>query len=1172
LSGLLGRVVSQEVLEQGVARVRSALASPSSDRPPLFTGLHGSTPSLLIASWFAAERRTAMLVTPSRESALRLADDLEAWLGEDDVVYLPQQEIPVFDRNAPDPELVGATIHGLDRLAVGRPALAVTSLYGLRQRGIAPDRLAGQALVLEIGVRIEREALGERLTAMGYQGVGAVGRTGDFAVRGSLVDVAAPGNPPVRIEFFDDEIVSLRSFSVTDQRSTGAVETLRILPVSHLILDDDGEIEALAALEQAAAEGLIEGDDQVDLEARIEERLHGGGMESFLPIYGPTTLSEAYLPADAPLIWFDPVGLVEQGGLLDEELDGLRDSRLRHDPWLPERVDLVADVAELAFPDRPSLWLTDAWIDDAEADTWLGLKPSPSAVCDARRTALRGGDVAVLGRTLADLEAEGYRTSILCDNTGQATRLGELLMEQDGPVPSILPTVGRLAEGFVWPEMKLVVVTDHEFFERYQRPTRTRFRGEAVVKDSGNLRPGEFVVHVEYGIGRYRGLRRIAVEGSDRECLLLDFAEDNKVYVPVENIELVERYSNDAAAAPELSRLGTASWARVTKKARKAVQAMAAELIELYAARQSEPGHAFPPDGDLMRSLEESFIHDETADQLTSIADVKKDMEAPSPMDRLVCGDVGYGKTEVAMRAAFKAVEAGKQVAVLCPTTLLAHQHQETFSERFRDFPASVDVMSRFKSAKESKAINARTASGELDVLIGTHRLLSRDVKFKKLGLLIIDEEHRFGVRHKERLKQLRKEVDVLTLSATPIPRTLYLSLMGARDMSLINTPPRDRLPIQTELCAFSEEVLKEAILRELHRGGQVFFVHNRVETIQGMAATLKKLLPNIRVCVAHGQMKEDELEKVMRGFLAHDYDVLVTTTIIESGLDMPRVNTIIIDRADRFGLAQLYQIRGRVGRSSQRAFAYLTTPPGEVLTPDARRRLAALQEFQALGSGYHIAMRDLEIRGAGNILGQQQHGHLEAIGFDLYCRLLDEAIRDIKGGGASALLDVKVDLRLPAYLPDDYVNDPETKMELYRRLARVREERAFAWLRDEIQDRFGLMPEPVGNLLDISRIRLLAARNGVEEVRAGRAGLSFFFAGGREPSPTIIRGLMGTGPKGLQFKAVDQFVMKVPVDRDQLGAAAFSVLDLVDRLRSEAGAPSSSSTGPGDSSRKEKS
>ncbi|HPF35853.1 MAG TPA: transcription-repair coupling factor [Candidatus Krumholzibacteria bacterium] len=1170
-AGLLGRLLPREAPAEGVAALASALERRPGQDPVLLSGLHGSSPSLLLASWFQAHRRTLLAVAPTRDAALRLADDLEAWLGADAVVYLPQPEVLAFDRNSPDPDLTGALLAGLRRLRDPEPALAVTSLAALRHRVLAPARLASASFTLTVDQRVDREALGERLTALGYQPVGTVARTGDFAVRGSLVDLHPPGSPAVRVEFFDDEIVSLRTFSASDQRTTGRLERVEVLPVSHLILDDDGVLEALGRVEAAAAAGEIDGDDRVDLEARIEERLHGGGLEAFLPLYGPTALLSDHLPAGAPVVWVDPARLSEQSDLLDEEAPRMRAARLHHDAWLPDVEELVAGRDALDFADRPTAWLTGAWIAGDAASAWLDRTPAAEMNQGTSRPGLSGGDVAELGRRLADWEERGLRAAVLCDNRGQAARLGDLLMEQDGPVPSGLPVVGRLSEGFVWPAAGVALVTDHEFFERYQRPTRSRFRGEAVVKDSGNLQPGEHVVHVEYGIGRYRGLRRIAVEGTERECLLIDFADDDKVYVPVENIDLVERYSSDRSAAPELSRLGTASWARVTKKARKAIQAMAAELLELYAARESRPGYAFPDDGDLMRSLEESFIHQETKDQLSAIADVKKDMEKSRPMDRLVCGDVGYGKTEVAMRAAFKAVEAGKQVAVLCPTTLLAHQHAETFGERFRDFPAKVEVLSRFRSPQQSREIMRKVRDKEIDVLIGTHRLLSRDVKFGDLGLLVIDEEHRFGVRHKERLKQLRKEVDVMTLSATPIPRTLYLSLMGARDMSLINTPPRDRLPIHTELCAWDEELLREAILRELHRGGQVFFVHNRVETIQGVAATIAGLLPNIRVAVAHGQMKEEELEKVMGRFLAQEADVLVTTTIIESGLDMPRVNTIIIDRADRFGLAQLYQIRGRVGRSNQRAFAYLMTPPGEALTPDARRRLSALQEFQALGSGYHIAMRDLEIRGAGNILGQQQHGHLEAIGFDLYCRLLDEAVRELKGGGASALLDVRVDLRLPAFLPDDYIADPETKMDLYRRLARVREERAFAWLRDEIQDRFGPLPEPVKNLLDISRIRLLAARNGVEEVRAGRRGLSLFFAGGREPTPHIIRGLMGTGPKGLQFKAVDQFVMQIPAGRDQLGAAAFAVLDLLDRLAEDSAPVPAGRAGGTDATPKEK-
>ncbi len=1154
MSGLLGRLIPEEVLSGGVARVESALeqAVGSVDEIPVLAGLHGAAASLLLAAWHRRSGRTALIVTPEREEALRLADDLDSWLGTGRVIYLPQQDVLAFDRNSPDPELVGAFIQGLDRLREDEPQLAVTSLSGLQQRVITPARLADACFTMAVGDRFPREELCERLNTLGYAAVGMVSRTGEFAQRGSLIDLYAPGVYPLRIEFFDDEIVSMRTFDAGTQRSVDKLDAARILPVSHLILDDDAILEALARVETAGLEGELEPDEREDLEARIEERVHSAGLEAFLPLFGPTALLTDHLPDGACLFWTEPSGMSERFAALEEEVPHMRETRLRHDPWLPDSQELVASRGELAALTAPQVHLTGAWLADDPAAVWPARPGREAHAFTTRRPGLQGGDVAELARALAGFAASGYAAAVLCDNQGQASRLTELLLEQDGDAPAVLPVVGHLSEGFVWPDMSLALITDHEFFDRYHRPSRARFRGAAVVVDSGNLQPGEHVVHIDYGIGLYRGLRRITVESAERECLLLEFAAGDKVYVPVEKIDTVERYSSDREATPELSRLGTASWARVTKRARKAIQAMAAELLQLYAERESRPGLAFPPDGDLLRSLEESFIYEETPDQLTAITAVKRDMEAARPMDRLVCGDVGYGKTEVAMRAAFKAVESGRQVVLLCPTTLLAHQHGETFAERFRDFPASVAVLSRFQSASEQREIARRAREGDVNVMIGTHRLLSRDVRFKSLGLVVVDEEHRFGVRHKERLKQLRKEVDVLTLSATPIPRTLYLSLMGARDMSLITTPPRDRLPIHTEICAFSETILSEAILRELHRGGQVFFVHNRVETILGMAAVLRKLLPKTRICVAHGQMPEKELERVMVAFLAHEYDVLVTTSIIESGLDMPRVNTIIIDRADRFGLAQLYQIRGRVGRSSQRAFAYLMTPPGETITPEARRRLSALQEFQALGSGYHIAMRDLEIRGAGNILGQEQHGHLEAIGFDLYCRLLDEAVAELKGGGGAKAADVRVDLKSPAYLPGAYVAEPEQKMDIYRRLARLSDETRVDRLGEEIQDRYGPLPPQVSNLLDLTRIRILAVQNGVEEVRAGRTGLSFFFTGGREPSPFIIHGLMGTGPRGLTFKAVDQLEMKVPVARDVAAAAAFSVLDLVDRLRIE--------------------
>ena len=1165
MNGLLGRLVPEEVLAGGVATVTSALERVAADprHPPVVSGLVGAADALLLAAWFRRAGRPALVVAPTRDAALRLADDLEAWLGHESVVYLPQQEVMVFDRNSPAPELVGGMLSGLDRLRRDGPLLAVTSLYGLRQRVIHPDRLAASVIEVARGDRRDRDEFCEALARRGYTATGMVARTGDFARRGGLIDVFAPGELPLRLEFFDDEIVSLRHFDADSQRSRGECERARMLPVSHLILDDDAELAALGRVEEAALAGEMTADERADLDARIEERVHSAGLEAFLPLFGRTSALTDHLPADCAIFWSDPVQLGAQRELQDDETPRVREARLRHDPWLPEIEELLLAEADLAALDRPQVLLAPSWIaGDAEA-RWLGREAGPVTACGTRSPGVKGGDVGRLRDALLELEGQGQRVALLCANRGQADRLGELIDEAGEPPPMTVPAVGYVSGGFLWPDAGIACITEHEFFERYRRPVRPRFRGAGVVKDTGTLHPGEYVVHIEYGIALYRGLRRIPVEGSERECLLLEYAGDDRVYVPVEKIDLVERYSTDRDARPELSRLGGRAWARVTSKARKAIRAMAAELIDLYASRQVRSGHAFPPDGPLHRALAESFLFEETPDQRKAIAEVARDMESERPMDRLICGDVGYGKTEVAMRAAFKAVTEGRQVAVLCPTTLLASQHGATFAERFRDFPVRVRTLSRFLSPRDQKALLKQAAAGEVDVLIGTHRLFSRDVKLANLGLLVVDEEHRFGVRHKERIKELRSQVDVLTLSATPIPRTLYLALMGARDMSLINTPPRDRLPIQTELCAFSEEVLREAVMRELHRGGQVFFVHNRIETIEGMAALVRKLLPNVRVCVAHGRLKEDELEKVMGGFLEQEYDVLVTTVIIESGLDMPRVNTIIIDRADRFGLAQLYQLRGRVGRSNQRAFAYLMTPPGEALTLDARRRLAALEEFQALGSGYHIAMRDLEIRGAGNLLGEEQHGHMEAIGFDLYCRLLEEAAAEIRGGVAAARLDVKVDLRLPAFLPDEYIGDPEQKMYLYQRLSRLRDDPSFGRLREEIHDRYGPLPGPVENLVAVYRIRLLASRNGVAEIRAGAKNLSFFFAGGQEPPAPIIRGLMGTGPKGLMFKAVDQLIMMVPAGREDLPAAAFAMLDLLDRLREREAAGEAGAAAP---------
>ncbi|MBM4129599.1 transcription-repair coupling factor, partial [bacterium] len=1107
-AALLDRVAG-EGLEQAVTRLRAALKAPG-EGPLLVTGLRGGAPGLLLAAWHAASGRPALIVTPDREGADRLADDLVVWLGAGSVSHLPQPEVLAFDRNSPDAATAGDFLAGLHQLRTCPGQLAVTSLTALRQRVLAPGTLERATLRLRAGQRLDPDALCADLARAGYRPAGMVAKTGDFARRGGLLDVFAPGDRPLRIEFFDEEIVSLRLFEVESQRTVERTEEAVIVPVSHLWLDEDAVLACLERAEAALAAPGAGGDVDAleDLQRRLEDRLADDGIESYLPWTGPTATVIDYLAEGTTIFWCDPVRLNEQSDLLDAELPRLREGRAEREPALPAIAELVEPRARLAVPRLRHVHLAEAWIAGDEAALWLGAPPR--AVVDFPTTSqqLRGGDIGALGAELAAREAAGDAVLLLCDNRGQAERLADLLDETSATPPAVRPLVGGISAGFAWPGARLCCLTDHEFFERYRRPVRVRHRSSGVVKERASLRPGELVVHLEYGIARYQGLRVITVENVERECLLLEYAEDGKVYVPVENIDQVERYSSDQGANPPLARLGSGSWLKVKGKARKAIRAMAAELIELYAARRARPGIAFPADGHLQRALEDSFLWDETPDQLTAIGEVKRDMESPEPMDRLVCGDVGFGKTEVAIRAAFKAVAAGKQVAVLCPTTLLAAQHGETFGERFRDFPVRVAVLNRYRTPAEQKQVLAQLAAGRLDVLIGTHRLLSRDVKFADLGLLVIDEEQRFGVRHKERLKEMKRQVDAITLSATPIPRTLYLALMGARDMSLINTPPRDRLPIHTELCAFDKKILVEAILRELHRGGQVFFVHNRVQTIEGMAQLIRELLGNVRVGWAHGQMQEDRLEEIMTRFLGHELDVLVATAIIESGLDMPRVNTIIIDRADRFGLAQLYQLRGRVGRSNHRAFAYLMTPPGERLTAEARRRLAALEEFQALGSGYHIAMRDLEIRGAGNLLGEEQHGHMEAIGFDLYCRLLEETVAELQGGGGVAPLDVKIELRVAAYLPDDYVGDPQHKMDLYRRLARLRRTEACHRLREEFRDRYGPPPAPVDNLLAIQRLRIRAGRLGIVEVRGGRQGCDFFFAGGREPAPPIIQGL----------------------------------------------------------------
>jgi len=750
--------------------------------------------------------------------------------------------------------------------------------------------------------------------------------------------------------------------------------------------------------------------------------------------------------------------------------------------------------------------------------------PPPRVVrCEVHATTPYAGNIAELQKDLDRRVKQHQRVHIVCDNEGQSERLREILEDVADVVDF---PVGELRAGFVLPTAGaagIVVLTDREIFHRFhKRQRRRKYRIAQGASAYADLQPGDFVVHVNYGISRYLGIKTIVVEGSEMDCLELLFADGDKIFVTVDQINLVEKYVGKEGVPPQLTKLGGTQWARATERAKAAVNNMAAELLELAAVRASRQGTAYSADSHLMKELEATFLYDETPDQQRAIDDVKRDMEKPQPMDRLVCGDVGYGKTEVAMRATFKTVLDGRQVAVLVPTTILAQQHLNTFRERFAGFPVNVEMLSRLRGPKEAKALLAAIEKGEADVVIGTHRLLSKDVRFKALGLLVIDEEHRFGVTHKERLKQMKQTVDAISMTATPIPRTLNMALIGLRDMSLIETAPRDRLPVQTEILPFDEETIVDAINREMDRGGQVYFVHNRVESIDAMAGFVKRIVPQAKVAVGHGQMDEHQLEQVMLDFMDRKYDILVSTMIIESGLDIPNVNTLIVSRADRLGLAQLYQLRGRVGRSNHKAYAYFMVPRGGQTTDLARKRLSVLQEFEALGSGFKIAMRDLEIRGAGNILGQQQHGHLVAIGFELYCKMLEQAVAELQGVDIPETVAAKIEIDSDYLVPESYIPDPEEKMQVYKKIAGMTDAGEVDALRAELTDRYGPLPLAAQTLLQVGALRISAWRVGIDRVRVRNAKADLWLRSGRTLKRADIEHLVKMSANKLGFDTAD--------------------------------------------------
>jgi transcription-repair coupling factor (superfamily II helicase) len=1000
-------------------------------------GLPGSSPAVLVAALARRlPQRLFVVIAPTPADGERWLADLLA-LRNGDVVLYPQRESLGVDE--PHVEIAGERVETVESLLSATARIVVTTARATAERTAVPAALVRARLDLASGSAggASLTAVIERLTTMGYARTAMVTEVAEFSVRGGILDVYGYGMAgPARIEWWGDEIVSLRSFDLDTQRSGEGLDRVTVLPVrSEAGLPDGGDVVRTTLLELLPAEALV----VLDQERAIEHEVDRGWSEAAHHVEVARRMGADALPREqlfvAPADWRAAIG---------------RFGRL-----VPGVVD-----ADQRFP----------------------LAPPEAIDRDLKR--------------LRQVVASSPPTVILCDNEGQLERLDDLL--EDGPGRATL-VVGALDAGFLLPALR--VLTDHEIFRRARRLRRPRrYRSATVSAAARPLAPGEFVVHLEHGIGIFRGLQTIPVGEATLEVAVVEYEGGDRLNVPLYRLDQLEPYrapggGDGDAPPPRLHRLGGTSWQRQRDKTRSAIRAMTQELLALYARRELSPGFAFPPDTPWQRELESAFLYEDTPDQVRATVEVKRDMERPRPMDRLLVGDVGYGKTEVALRAAFKAVQAGKQVAVLVPTTILAEQHGRTFRERLADYPVRLEVLSRFRSPREIAAARARLGDGSLDVVIGTHRLLSPDVTFKDLGLVIVDEEHRFGVRHKERLKALKLAVDVLTLTATPIPRTLHLSLAGLRDMTLLETPPKDRSPVLTFVEPWDDGLLEEAMARELDRGGQVYFVHNRIETIDTIAARVQVLAPRARVAVAHGQMKEADLDRVMGRFVAGEVDVLVSTMIVESGLDVPNANTMIVDRADRFGLAQLYQLRGRVGRSHRRASCYLLVP--DLTDPDAEERLAVLEHHTDLGSGYRIALRDLELRGAGNLLGAEQSGQVQAVGFDTYLRWLEDEVRALKGEqgtGSGSLPAPEVVFDQAAHLPDDYVSDHASKLDVYRRLARVERPGEIAAVREELRDRFGPLPPEAERLLLVTELRALGARAGLETilVRGDEARLTF--------------------------------------------------------------------------------
>lgn len=1057
----------------------------------LVTGITGSARALLIQTLLHAQGKPMIFVTDTMYHADQLVAELSSSLTDDELFEFPVEELLAAEIATSSPDFLAQRILALSALRADKPVVVVTSVAGLRRQLPEPTAFDTARFTLKTGDDIDPEGVIAHLQRMGYHRQKLVDAPGDFAVRGSIIDIYPLDTEyPVRVDLFDTEIDSLRYFDASTQRSVNNIDTVTILPVTDLLLNSE-QREAAAKRLTAALQAQMKKLDEADADqlnnfvTPLVDDLKKGGVSAELRLFGD------YLFGDVSLLDY----LGDDGMVLVDDYPRVRESNkqleLDEANWAVDKLKDHQIFADQQF----GLPFATVLKKDKHAELFFALfqkgmgnmRFSQLVEIQTRSMQQFFGQMPLLKQEIERWQSLKQTVVLLINDEERLNKVSATL--DDFKIKTVMTKAsdlqpglvqlapGQFQNGFELPEAKLVVITEAEMFKQVTKHHRRRqtLANAERLKSYTDLKPGDYVVHVNHGIGRFEGMQTLEVDGVHQDYMTISYQNGAKLFIPVSQLNLIQKYVSSEDKTPRINKLGGSDWAKTKKKVAAKIEDIADELVELYAQRESEKGYAFPHDDSYQQQFDDDFPYSETPDQLRSIDEIKHDMEKGKPMDRLLVGDVGYGKTEVALRAAFKAIEAGKQVAFLVPTTILAQQHYDTMTTRFEGFPVTVAILSRFQTTKEVHETVAGLKDGSIDIVVGTHRLLSKDIGFKDLGLLLVDEEQRFGVKHKERLKQLKSNVDVLTLTATPIPRTLHMSMLGVRDLSVIETPPANRFPIQTYVMEQNAGAIQDGIRREMQRGGQVFFLHNRVGDIEETVSQIKAMVPEAEVAYIHGQMTEAQLEGILYDFIRGDYDVLVTTTIIETGIDIPNVNTMFVENADHMGLSQLYQLRGRIGRSNRVAYAYFMYQPNKVLTEVSEKRLEAIKDFTELGSGFKIAMRDLSIRGAGNLLGKQQHGFIDSVGYDLYSQMLGDAVAKKQGKEQRTKTDATVELGLEAYLPNTYIEDQQQKIEMYKRIRQIETKDDLTEVQDDLIDRFGEYPAEVANLLAVSQLKVQA-------------------------------------------------------------------------------------------------